>query len=133
MKDLIKSKDLFIIHIAAGTAGDYQLLILDSYSSHATPEFDWYCVKNKIITLYMPPYTSHLLEPLYEYLPFNERSRICIGQQFAVTEAGYVVVRLPQKFDMLEWMGLNAEPAYRMTLTCSPADGVKLRLREAKL
>ncbi|KAI1676085.1 hypothetical protein KJE20_14324, partial [Pyrenophora tritici-repentis] len=35
-----------------------------SYSSHATPEFDQYCAKNKIITLCIPPHTSHLLQPL---------------------------------------------------------------------
>ncbi|EMD60749.1 hypothetical protein COCSADRAFT_344766 [Bipolaris sorokiniana ND90Pr] len=51
-------------HTAARTAGVYQLLILDGHSSHATPEFDQYCAKNKIITLCMPPHTSHLLQPL---------------------------------------------------------------------
>ena len=51
-------------HTAARTAGVYRLLILDGHSSHATPEFDQYCAENKIITLCMPPYTSHLLQPL---------------------------------------------------------------------
>ncbi|KAH7563633.1 plasma membrane calciumhypothetical proteintransporting atpase 2 [Bipolaris maydis] len=51
-------------HTAARTAGVYRLLILDGHSSHATLEFDQYCTENKIITLCMPPYTSHLLQPL---------------------------------------------------------------------
>ena len=51
-------------HTAARTAGVYRLLILDGHSSHATPEFDQYCAENKIITLCMPPHTSHLLQPL---------------------------------------------------------------------
>ncbi|KAL6161704.1 hypothetical protein ACJQWK_08924 [Exserohilum turcicum] len=51
-------------HTAARTAGVYRLLILDGHSSHATPEFDQYCSENKIITLCMPPHTSHLLQPL---------------------------------------------------------------------
>ena len=51
-------------HTAARTAGVYRLLILDGHSSHATPEFDQYCANNKIITLCMPPHTSHLLQPL---------------------------------------------------------------------
>jgi len=51
-------------HTAARTAGTHRLLILDGHSSHATPEFDQYCAKNKIITLCMPPHTSHLLQPL---------------------------------------------------------------------
>jgi hypothetical protein len=46
------------------TSGAYRLLILDGHSSHATPEFDHFCTENKIITLCMPPYTSHLLQPL---------------------------------------------------------------------
>ncbi|KNG44751.1 plasma membrane calcium-transporting atpase 2 [Stemphylium lycopersici] len=51
-------------HTATRTAGVYRLLILDGHSSHATPEFDQYCAENKIITLCMPPHTSHLLQPL---------------------------------------------------------------------
>ncbi|USP74405.1 uncharacterized protein yc1106_01679 [Curvularia clavata] len=51
-------------HTAARTAGVYRLIILDGHSSHATPEFDQYCADNKIITLCMPPHTSHLLQPL---------------------------------------------------------------------
>ena len=46
------------------TIGSYRLLILDGHSSHATPEFDQYCTNNKIISLCMPAYTSHLLQPL---------------------------------------------------------------------
>lgn len=67
----------------------------------------------------------------WEYLPFNGGPRICLGQQFALTEAGYVVVRLLQKFDALEGFA-DAEIGYRMTLTCAPAHGVKLRFRAAK-
>jgi len=51
-------------HTATRTAGVYRLLILDGHSSHATPEFDQFCTENKIITLCMPPHTSHLLQPL---------------------------------------------------------------------
>jgi len=34
----------------------------------------------------------------WEYLPFNGGPRICLGQQYALTEAGYVTVRLLQEF-----------------------------------
>jgi hypothetical protein len=51
-------------HTESRTKGAYRLLILDGHSSHATPEFDQYCAENKIITLCMPPHTSHLLQPL---------------------------------------------------------------------
>jgi hypothetical protein len=48
----------------ARTTGAYRLLILDGHGSHSTPEFDQFCTEHKIITLCMPPHTSHLLQPL---------------------------------------------------------------------
>jgi hypothetical protein len=51
-------------HTESVTTGAYRLLILDGHESHATPEFDQYCKDHKIITLCMPPHTSHLLQPL---------------------------------------------------------------------
>jgi len=39
-------------------------LVLDSHGSHTTAEFDRYCAKNNIITLYMPLYSSYILQPL---------------------------------------------------------------------
>jgi len=57
-------KDVFNKHIKACTAGRYCLLILDSYSSHASAEFDQFCTENIIIPLYLPPYSSHLLQLL---------------------------------------------------------------------
>jgi hypothetical protein len=51
-------------HTEARSTGAYRLLIFDGHSSHVTPEFDQYCTDNKIITLCMPPHTSHRLQPL---------------------------------------------------------------------
>ncbi|RKK27811.1 hypothetical protein BFJ66_g16482 [Fusarium oxysporum f. sp. cepae] len=39
----------------------YHLLILDGHESHHSADFERYCKENKIITLYMPAYASHLL------------------------------------------------------------------------
>ena len=44
--------------------GRYRLLILDGHSSHATAEFDRFCMERRIIPLYMPPHSSHILQPL---------------------------------------------------------------------
>ncbi|KKY14696.1 putative cytochrome p450 family [Diplodia seriata] len=68
----------------------------------------------------------------WEYLPFNGGPRICIGQQFALTEASYVVVRLLQRFDSIEGFGMDGRTLHGLTLTSCPGDGVKVRLREAK-
>jgi hypothetical protein len=39
-------------------------LILDGHGSHHSTEFELYCKENDIITLCMPPHSSHLLQPL---------------------------------------------------------------------
>lgn len=46
------------------TSGVYRLLVLDGHGSHSTPEFEQFCAQNKIITICMPPHSSHLLQPL---------------------------------------------------------------------
>lgn len=38
------------------------------------------------------------LKPGWAYLPFNGGPRICLGQQFAITEASYIIARLVQQF-----------------------------------
>ena len=38
----------------------------------------------------------------WTYIPFNGGPRICVGQQFALTEMAYVVVRLLQKYKSIE-------------------------------
>ncbi|KAB2576243.1 Cytochrome P450 52A9 [Lasiodiplodia theobromae] len=67
----------------------------------------------------------------WEYLPFNGGPRICIGQQFALTEASYVVVRLLQRFEKVEGLNVDGRTLHGLTLTSCPGDGVKVRLREA--
>ncbi|KAF3768116.1 cytochrome P450 [Cryphonectria parasitica EP155] len=67
----------------------------------------------------------------WEYVPFNGGPRICLGQQFALTEASYVTVRLLQRFEAME----NREPdpvvRHNLTLTTCSANGVKVSLRAA--
>ncbi|KAK9364724.1 cytochrome P450 [Lipomyces kononenkoae] len=68
---------------------------------------------------------------MWEYLPFNGGPRICLGQQYALTEAAYTVVRLLQQFDTLENHDLPVEddiPLKRSLLTMSNAKGVHVRL-----
>ena len=46
------------------TAGAYKLLILDRYESHAIVGFDRFYIETRIILLYTPPHSSHLLQQL---------------------------------------------------------------------
>jgi hypothetical protein len=41
-----------------------RLLILDGHASHESEDFMWYCYQYKIQLCYLPPKTSHVLQPL---------------------------------------------------------------------
>ncbi|KFY88377.1 hypothetical protein V500_06376 [Pseudogymnoascus sp. VKM F-4518 (FW-2643)] len=51
-------------HTKARTKGVYRLLVLDGHESHHSSNFEDYCQENNIITLCMPPHSSHFLQPL---------------------------------------------------------------------
>jgi hypothetical protein len=51
-------------HTKGRTVGNYRLLILDGHESHNSVNFHQYCEEHKIVTLCMPPHSSHLLQPL---------------------------------------------------------------------
>jgi hypothetical protein len=40
------------------------MLVLDGHKSHKSAEFQEYCKAHNIITLGLPPYLSHLTQPL---------------------------------------------------------------------
>lgn len=70
------------------------------------------------------------LKPGWEYLPFNGGARICLGQQFALTEASYACVRLLQTFSNIEttdtrpwteWLALTCTHAYGLPVKFTPA------------
>lgn len=51
-------------HTKRRTTGGYRLLILDGHGSHHSTAFELFCNENNIITLCMPPHSSHILQPL---------------------------------------------------------------------
>ncbi|KAF6221995.1 hypothetical protein HO133_001963 [Letharia lupina] len=67
------------------------------------------------------------LRPGWEYLPFNGGPRICIGQQFALTEASYTTIRLMQEFKSIE--SRDDRPwTESLTLTCAIHQGTIVSL-----
>ena len=40
------------------------LLVLDDHGSHESTEFLWKCLEHNIYLLFLPPYKSHVLQPL---------------------------------------------------------------------
>jgi cytochrome P450 len=71
------------------------------------------------------------LKPGWGYIPFNGGPRICIGQQFALTEAGYTTVRIMQHFETIE----NRDPKSfeeGLTLTMASFNGTKVAMTPVK-
>ena len=60
----------------------------------------------------------------WAYLPFNGGPRICLGQQFALTEASYVLARLAQLFPTLQSRDETYPPKKCIHLTMNHAEGV---------
>lgn len=63
----------------------------------------------------------------WDYLPFNGGPRICLGQQYALTEAAYVIVRLFQEFDEIEWRDEKGLPVlFKTHITMSLGEGLRV-------
>jgi cytochrome P450 len=70
------------------------------------------------------------LRPRWGYLPFNGGPRVCLGQRYALTEAGYVLVRMGQLFEKLE--SRDAGPwEESLALTLCSRNGTKVSLGPA--
>jgi len=67
------------------------------------------------------------LRPGWGYIPFNGGPRICIGQQFALTEASYTITRLLQEFSGIEDRD-GTEWVEQFGLTVASAKGVKVAM-----
>jgi cytochrome P450 len=74
------------------------------------------------------------VKPGWQFLPFNGGPRICLGQQFAINQASFVMVRLLQRFDDVIGVDLPSpgEELHHLTVTDACATGVKVKLRRAQ-
>ncbi|EEQ29918.1 cytochrome P450 52A12 [Microsporum canis CBS 113480] len=70
----------------------------------------------------------------WNYLPFNGGPRICLGQQYALTEASYVLIRLLQTFEDIENRDptLNFIEDLRLTMACHGGTKVSLTRASSK-
>ncbi|KAE8375732.1 cytochrome P450 [Aspergillus bertholletiae] len=67
------------------------------------------------------------IRPGWAFLPFNGGPRICLGQQFALTEASYAIVRIAQSFK--EIINRDPEPwQERLALTLASKHGTKVAM-----
>jgi len=87
------------------------------------------------IDTYCPDRWYHWQPKPWQYIPFNGGPRICIGQQFALTEMSYVITRIFQKFDRVESFMPEIDggkPTLKAEIVLQPGDGVKVALWEAR-
>ncbi|KAI1281645.1 cytochrome P450 monooxygenase CYP539B5 [Xylaria sp. FL0933] len=67
----------------------------------------------------------------WEYIPFNGGPRICPGQNFAMTEMAYCIVRMLQKYDRIEYRGDWHAQQDNAAVVSRPALGVPVAFYEA--
>jgi DDE superfamily endonuclease/Psq-like protein/Tc5 transposase-like DNA-binding protein len=57
-------KKVFIPQTQPQDRSEARLLVLDGHGSHETTDFMWECFLHNIYLIYLPPHTSHVLQPL---------------------------------------------------------------------
>lgn len=62
----------------------------------------------------------------WTYVPFNGGPRICIGQQFALTEMAYTLVRIFQRFEKVENRMGGVDPGLHADIVLQPAREIKV-------
>jgi hypothetical protein len=55
---------VFLSRTAPSKPGGYRLLVMDNHNSHCSPRFKLLCRQHLILTLYLPPHSSHISQPL---------------------------------------------------------------------
>ncbi|KAI1092701.1 cytochrome P450 monooxygenase CYP539B5 [Rostrohypoxylon terebratum] len=66
----------------------------------------------------------------WQYVPFNGGPRICVGQNFALTEMAYCMVKILQKYDRIEYRGDWYAQKHETEIVGKPSEGVKIALYE---
>lgn len=67
----------------------------------------------------------------WTYIPFNGGPRLCVGQQFALTEMAYTITRILQKYERIE-NRMSKPPGWKTDIVLQPAEGVQIALFPAK-
>jgi len=107
-----------------------QEIVYQIFSTHRRPDL-W----GEDADLFRPERWRDVRTQNFQYVPFNAGPRICPGQQFALLETSYVLVRFLQEYSRIEAPSGKSDPwTENYTLTCSVGQGswVRLTKRETK-
>jgi len=77
---------------------------------------------------FAPERWEHWVPEPWTYIPFNGGPRICVGQQFALTEMWFTIVRLLQKFERIDRGETQGEQFLKTDVVGSPGGGVLVKL-----
>lgn len=75
---------------------------------------------------YRPERWAGLTKIGWAFMPFGSGPRVCLGQQFALTEASYVTARLAQLFSKIHCHSDNYPPRKTSNATMQHMDGVRV-------
>ncbi|PHH92122.1 hypothetical protein CDD83_8795 [Cordyceps sp. RAO-2017] len=82
--------------------------------------------------VFSPERWEHWTPRPWHYLPFNGGPRICIGQNFALTEMAFTLVRLLQKYERVEYRGNWSAQFHKAEIVGCPGHGVPVAFYEPK-
>lgn len=96
-----------------------QIVVLHIYAVHRLREF-----YGDDAEVFKPERWADLSKIGWAFMPFGSGPRICLGQQFALTEASYVIARLAQMFPKLSSFSQGYPPRKTPNATMQHMDGV---------
>lgn len=113
------------VFVPAGTTIVYSALIMQRTVPDIPNRLDWN-PRRWVDSTEGKKYTP---EP-WTYIPFNGGPRICLGQNFALTEIAYAMTRLLQRFSALENHDdppVGSDMGMRYDIILTPRHGVKVK------
>lgn len=67
----------------------------------------------------------------WQYVPFNGGPRICVGQQFALVEMSYVLIRMLQRYGRVEYRGGDWKDQFqKVEIVGCPGNSIKVAFFE---
>jgi hypothetical protein len=115
--------------VLKGTPVGYSTIIMQRRADMYPPVTD----KFPDPELWSPERWDHWHPKPHDYIPFNSGPRICIGQQFALTEMSYVLTRLFQRYTgVTNHMNDGGRPVLKADIVLSPGDPINVALWEEK-